>query len=103
MIDDRTLAEAFQKAKAADRMRVPPMRTILARAEYAREMQKRRRFTAGVSLASALIGAVTLGLVTLAPGAFPLPMSPSITPLLVLGLVATLWAINPSESYPRSA
>jgi hypothetical protein len=102
VIDDQMLAEAFQKARAADRMRVPPMAAILARAEYAREMQKRRRFTAAVRFASALAGVVTLCLIILAPGAFPLSMSPAIAPLLALGGVAAWWGLGPVQM-PRSS
>jgi hypothetical protein len=97
VIDDQTLVEAFQKARRADRMRVPAMSAILARAEYAREMQKRRRFTAAVTFASALAGAVSLCLIILAPGAFPLPMSPAIVPLLALGGAAALWGFGPAR------
>jgi hypothetical protein len=97
VIDEPMLAEAFQKAKEADRMRVPPLSAILVRAEYAREVQKRRRFTAVTTLISALAGAVTLGLIVLAPGAFPLPMSPAIVPLLALGGVSALWGLGPTR------
>ena len=98
MIDDQKLAEAFQNARAADTMRVPPMRAIVARAVYAREMQRRRRFTATVTLASALGGAATVCLIVFAPGAFPLPMSPAILPLLALGGLAALWGLGPIDN-----
>ncbi|HEX5069355.1 MAG TPA: hypothetical protein VFV78_04000 [Vicinamibacterales bacterium] len=98
MIDDRTLAEAFHKAKAADRMRVPPLPAILARAECAREMQNRRRFTAAMWCASALAGAGTLCAIVLAPGGFPLAMSPSIAVVLAPGLVAALWGLAPART-----
>lgn len=91
MIDDQMLAEAFQNAKAADSMRVPPLAAIRARAEFAREMQKQRRFTLAVTCASALVGASTICLFVLAPGAFPLTMSPAIATLLALGGVSATW------------
>jgi len=101
VIDDRSLAEAFQKARAADSMRVPPLSAIIARAEYARELENRRRFSAAVWFASALAGAVTLGVIVLAPGSFPLPMSPSIVPILGLGGIAALWGLGLSNATPR--
>jgi len=101
VIDDRMLTQAFQNARAADRMRVPPMTAILARAEFAREMQRRRRFTTSVTFASALVGAGALCLVVLAPGNFPLPMSPTIVPLLALGGVSAIWGLGPARA-PRS-
>lgn len=102
MIDDRMLAEAFQRARAADRVRVPPMPAIVARAEYARETQKRRRFTAVLTFASGLAVAVTLCLIIFAPGTFPLPMSPGVVALLALGGGAALWGLGPPP-LPRSS
>lgn len=91
MIDEQMLIDAFRKAGTADEVRVPPLARIVALAEYAKEMQRRRRFTISIVVASALAVACAAGVMLFAPGPFPLSLSPGIVPLLVLGAVETLW------------
>ena len=90
-MDEQRLAQMFRQAKGADRMRVPPMRAIVARAEYARELQARRRLTAVMGMFSGAIAAGACALILLAPRALLLPMSPGITPLLLLVAAIMLW------------
>lgn len=96
-MDEQMLVEAFRRSRAADRMRVPRMATIIARAAHAKEMQYRRQFTAIVALASGLAGACTFALILLTPREFPLPMSPEIVPLLVIVGGILLWGTGVGE------
>ncbi len=96
MTDEQMLTDAFRKA-AADVVRVPPLARIVARAEYAKEIQRRRRFTTLIALASALAVACAGAVILFAPRAFPLSLSPGIMPVLVLGAVATLWIMGVAE------
>lgn len=97
MIDDQMLAAAFQQAKAADRPHIPPMAAILARAEYTREVRKRKQFTTAVRMVSALSAALSVLLIVLAPSSFPLPMSMATVLLLAGGGVATIWGLEPAR------
>ena len=101
-MDDRRLAELFLQTRAADSMRVPPLRAIIARAEYARELQARRRFTSVVEFVSGLVGAVICALILLSPRELPLPMSPWIVPVVILGGIVVLWGTGETQ-WPRKA
>lgn len=103
MMDDQMLTEVFREAKAADLVRVPPLAKILARADYARELQRRRRFTALVVCATALTAACTAAVVFLSARPFPLSLSPSIAPLLALSVLTAIWCIGGEEDVRRNA
>jgi hypothetical protein len=94
MIDEQTLTDALRQARTADVVRVPPLARIVGRAEYAKEMQRRRRFTILVAVVSALAVACASAVILLAPRAFPLSLSPGILPLLALSAAAALWGMD---------
>jgi hypothetical protein len=98
-MDEQKLAAMFRQARAADNMHVPPVRAIIARAEYAKELQARRRFTRVVEIFSGLVGAGISAMILLAPRGLPLPMSPWIVPVLVLGGIVILWATTETPGH----
>ena len=91
-MDEQKLTKLFRQAQAGDRMRVPPMTAVIARAEYAREFQTRRRYQNVVGWLSGLAGAGVMALIVLSPRGLPFPMSAGIVPVLIVGGVAILWA-----------
>ena len=101
-MDEQELTALFRQAKAGDRMRVPPMTAVIARAEYAKELQIRRRYQTVVGVLSGLAGAGVLALIVLSPRGLPVPMSPWIVPVLMLGAVVMLWAAGDAQ-WPRRA
>jgi len=101
-MDEQKLTELFRQAKAGDRMRIPPMTAVIARAEYARELQTRRRYQNVVELLAGLVGAGVMALIVFSPRGLPFAMSPWIAPVLVLGGVVILWAAGDIQ-WPRTA
>ena len=101
MIDEQMLTDAFRKASTADVVRVPPLAKIVALAEYAKEIERRRRFTTLIAFSSALAAICAGAVIFFAPRAFPLSLSPGIMPVLVLGAVATLWIMGVAEDVGR--
>lgn len=97
MIDEQMLTDAFRKASAAEAVRVPPLTRIVARAEYAKEKERRRRFTTLIALAPALAVVCPGIAILVASPAFPLSLSPGIMPLLVISAVAMFWVIGETE------
>ena len=101
-MDEQKLTKLFRQAQAGDRMRVPPMTAVIARAEYARELQTRRRYQNVVGWLSGLAGAAVMALIVLSPRGLPFPMSVGIVPVLLVGGVAILWAAGDAQ-WPRRA